>query len=178
MDGMARVPKGTSRRGFLIGGSETLKRGQGAATLVTPPFAAYVLNRIGHGSCAGTPFSIGAFNALAATDDERLTVFVDQQLNPTLSPSGDVADPEVDARLAHESYVTLSKSFAQLWLDHEVNAAPSGGVYTRAGRSAKSSAPSSCARCIRAGACSSRWPISGTTISTATASTVTPRRPG
>ncbi|MGH8173859.1 MAG: DUF1800 family protein, partial [Rhodanobacteraceae bacterium] len=66
-----------------------------------------------------------------ATDDERLTAFVDEQLAPTLDGNGNVVDPEVDVRLAHPSYVTLNKTFDQGWLDYEINGSPSGGTYVR-----------------------------------------------
>lgn len=133
MDGTAGQRDGVSRRAFLSG------RGAGAAgpstatateaagsNLLTPPFAAYVLGRLGFGPRKGSAFSIEAFQALGADDDARLAAFVEQQLNPTLDPGGYVVDPDVSARLAHENYTTLHKGFEQLWLDHEVNGAPPG----------------------------------------------------
>lgn len=129
MDGSSVAGAASTRRQFLSGAhGETGKAQQQA---LTPPFAVYVLNRMGFGPRRGTPFSVEAFNALGATDDARLTAFVDQQLNPTTSGAGHVTDPDVDARLVHENFSTLGKTFAQLWQDHEVNGNPSGGPYTR-----------------------------------------------
>lgn len=130
MDGTAERRDGASRRAFIMSGLKSAPTPAGTV-FETPPFAAYVLNRIGFGPRKGTPFSVEAFNALGATDDARLTAFVDQQLNPTTNGAGDVVDPDVTARLSHQDYATLGKSFDQLWLDHEVNGSPSGGPYTR-----------------------------------------------
>ncbi|MGB4859789.1 MAG: DUF1800 domain-containing protein [Dokdonella sp.] len=99
--------------------------------VLTPPFAVYVLGRMGFGPRKGSAFSVDAFNALGGTDDARLTAFVDQQLVPTLDAGGHVTDPDVATRLASIDYVTLNKTFNQLWLDHEVNGSVSGQTYTR-----------------------------------------------
>lgn len=99
--------------------------------LLAPPFAAYVLGRLGYGPRKGSDFSIEYFNSQGATEDQRLTAFIEFQLAPTLDGNGDVTDPDVTARLASPDYVTLGKSFDQLWLDHEVNGAPSGGTNVR-----------------------------------------------
>lgn len=133
MDGQGLDRAGLSRRTFLAGSPvEGGSRGAGLSSrALTPPFAVYVLGRLGFGPRKGTAFSVQQFNALGATDDARLTAFVDQQLNPTLDPGGHVTDPDVAARLAHESFATLNKSFDQLWLDHEVNGSLSGQPYTR-----------------------------------------------
>lgn len=141
MDGQTQARSGVSRRAFL--GATTAKQDAVASqpksvigdalgsNLITPTYAAYVLNRIGFGPRKGSPFSVEAFNALGATNDARLTAFVDQQLSPSLDTAGDVTDPDVATRLAHADFVTLNKSFDQLWLDHEVNGSPSGGTYVR-----------------------------------------------
>lgn len=133
MDGQRLSREGVSRRSFLAGDiGEGGPRGASlSSALVTPPFAAYVLGRLGFGPRRGTAFSVQQFNALGATDDARLIAFVDQQLSPTLDGGGHVTDPDVAARLAHENFVTLNKSFDQLWLDHEVNGSLSGQPYTR-----------------------------------------------
>jgi len=104
-------------------------KNQKSRQVLTPPFAVYVLNRLGFGPRRGTPFSVEAFNALGGNDDARLEAFVEQQLNPTTDANGNVTDPEVAARLSHEAYVTLNKSFTQLWQDHEVNGG--GNPFTR-----------------------------------------------
>ncbi len=99
--------------------------------VLTPPFAVYVLGRLGFGPRKGSAFSVDAFNALGGTDDARLTAFVDEQLAPTLDAGGNVTDPDVANRLASIDYVTLNKTFDQLWLDHEVNGAITGQTFTR-----------------------------------------------
>ena len=102
------------------------------SSALTPPFAAYVLSRLGFGASWTAPnYSIGYFFSLGADDDTRLTAFVDEQLNPTLDGNGDVIDPVVDARLADPAYETLTKNFDQLWNDYEVNGALSGQPYVR-----------------------------------------------
>jgi len=140
MDGQTPDRGVASRRAFLgkVTGTGTtaqaatgvLGAGLGASVL-TPPFAVYVLNRLGFGPRRGTPFSVEHFNSLGANDVARLTAFVDQQLTPTLDGGGNVTDPDVASRLGHADFVTLNKTFTQLWTDHEVNGAPSGGTYTR-----------------------------------------------
>ncbi len=142
MDGQARNRDVASRRSFLgavtgtaVEAPKAAPAGPGVAgigsNVLTPPFAVYVLNRLGYGPRKGTPFSVESFNALGANDVARLTAFVDQQLAPTLDGSGNVTDPDVASRLAHPDFVTLNKTFTQLWTDHEVNGQPSGGTFTR-----------------------------------------------
>ncbi|HEY0179500.1 MAG TPA: DUF1800 family protein, partial [Dokdonella sp.] len=127
---------GAARRA-LLSGTIAASRPAGAApggpstSALAPPFAAYVLSRLGFGPMKGTPYTIEHFVALGADDDARLTAFVDEQLNPTLDANGNVSDPEVDARLAIPAYETLTKSFDQLWTDYEVNGALSGQPYVR-----------------------------------------------
>lgn len=140
MDGQTPDHGVAARRAFLgkVTGTGTpaqaatgvLGTGLGASVL-TPPFAVYVLNRLGFGPRRGTAFSVEHFNSLGANDVARLTAFVDQQLAPTLDGGGNVTDPDVASRLAHADYVTLNKTFTQLWTDHEVNGNPSGGPFTR-----------------------------------------------
>ena len=133
-DGLSGL--GAARRAVLsaaIGNVGPQGTGMGSLTssAITPPFSAYVLGRLGFGHSWFTDYSIQHFDSLGATDDARLTAFVDEQLNPTVDGNGNVTDPLVDARLAHPAYVTLNKTFDQLWLDHEVNGSPSGGTYVR-----------------------------------------------
>ncbi len=85
---------------------------------ITPPVAVIALNRLGFGQAPG---DIAAFNALAATDAQRLQIWVDQQLQP-----GAIDDSVADARIAASGYTTLGKPLTQLWADH---AAPSGLSY-------------------------------------------------
>lgn len=102
-----------------------------SSNIEPPPFAAYVLGRLGFGPRPGSQFSIEHFNSLGSDDDARLTAFVDEQLDPTRDGAGNVVDAEVDVRLSVPEYETLGKSFDQLWLDHEVNGAPTGGTNVR-----------------------------------------------
>ena len=71
---------------------------------------------------ARTQANVEAFNALGADDPERLSNWVDQQLNPTL------ADPEIDDRLQalldsevpadQLAYDTIEKAPEDLWVEH------------------------------------------------------------
>ncbi len=79
--------------------------------LPTPPSAAVIaLNRLGFGP---RPGDIGEFNSLGSDDFQRLTAYIDQQLDPSL-----IDDSACDARLASAGFTTLNKSQAQLWQDH------------------------------------------------------------
>jgi len=79
--------------------------------LPEPPSAAVIaINRMGFGP---RPGDIAAFNALGSDDVERLTAYVDQQINP-----GSIDDSACDTRIAAAGFTTLNKSLAQLWLDH------------------------------------------------------------
>ena len=125
---------GAARRAIVagaLGAQQPTGGGSLSSSVITPPFAAYVLSRIGFAHVEGTFSSIAYFNSLGTTDDERLTAFVDEQLAPTLDGNGNVLDPEVDARLADPAYVTLNKTFDQLWNDYEVNGNVSGQPYVR-----------------------------------------------
>jgi uncharacterized protein (DUF1800 family) len=127
---------GAARRAIFTGAAGGVRAtgddgGSLSSNAIAPPFAAYVLSRLGFGPRAGTFYSIEYFNAIGSTDDARLTAFVDEQLNPTVDANGNVTDTDVDARLAIPQYVTLNKSFDQLWNDYEVNGSLSGQPYVR-----------------------------------------------
>ena len=77
-----------------------------------PRAAVIALNRLGFGP---SPGDLEAFDALGATDGDRLTTYVDQQLDPD-----NIDDAAADARLAAAGYTTLEKSLVQLWQDHFV----------------------------------------------------------
>ncbi len=79
-----------------------------------PPLGALVFNKAAFGP---RPGDIDAFNALAGDDATRLSMWVDNQLNPTPT------DTEVDARMSGflangSAYDTVNKTAAQLWTDH------------------------------------------------------------
>jgi uncharacterized protein (DUF1800 family) len=128
---------GAARRAVLagaIGVAEPSGSGAGSLTTsaITPQFGAYVLSRLGFGPRWNAPYyTVVYFNTLGATDDERLTAFVDEQLAPWLDGNGYIVDPTVDALLAIPQYETLGKSFDQLWNDYEVNGNVSGQPYVR-----------------------------------------------
>ena len=92
---------------------------QTQAVATAPPLAALVLNKAAYGP---RPGDVDAFNALAGNDSQRLSFWIDDQLNPTL------ADPEVDDRLAalllsaepldQAAYDTLDKTPEELWTDY------------------------------------------------------------
>ena len=92
------------------------------AVAVAPPLAALILNKAAYGP---RPGDIEAFNALAGNDAQRLSFWIDEQLNPTL------ADPEIDDRLAalllsaepldQLAYDTIDKTPEQLWVEHARN---------------------------------------------------------
>jgi len=75
-----------------------------------PPAAVVALTRLGFGP---KPGAVAAFDALGATDAERLEAYLEQQLDP---PSID--DTAADARLAASGFETLEKSLAELWQEH------------------------------------------------------------
>ena len=87
-----------------------------ASTKVTgslPPFAVRVLAKMGFGPRQG---DIEWFNGLAGNDNDRLDVYINQQLSPTA-----IDDSELEVKLAQADFFTLQKSLAQLWADHFKN---------------------------------------------------------
>lgn len=74
------------------------------------PFARRVLERLTYGA---TPAEVTSFNALGASDQQRLSVWLDGQLAPET-----IDDSACAQRLASAGYATLNKSVAQLWADH------------------------------------------------------------
>jgi uncharacterized protein (DUF1800 family) len=80
--------------------------------LAPPSLAGVVLSRAGFGPWPG---DIAAFNALGATDDQRLQAWVDAQLDPSA-----IADADCDWRLANSGFTTLAKTLPQLWAEHHV----------------------------------------------------------
>lgn len=79
-------------------------------TLGANAFARFVLERTTYGP---RPADLDAFLALGSTNAERLTTFVDAQLDWTA-----IDDTELEQRLADVGYQTVGKSVAQLWAEH------------------------------------------------------------
>jgi uncharacterized protein (DUF1800 family) len=86
------------------------------APLTVPSLAGIVLNRAAFGPWPG---DVAAFNALGATDDQRLQAWVDAQLDPAAIP-----DADCDNRLANSGFTTLNKTLGQLWADHVIGSPP------------------------------------------------------
>jgi uncharacterized protein (DUF1800 family) len=103
-DGPSRVARATAMR-------TPVGRLTNEKTLPSPPSAAVIaFTRM----CFGPrPGDIAAFNALASNDPDRLTAFVEQQLDPA-----SIDDSACDARITAAGFTSLNKSQAQLWLDH------------------------------------------------------------
>jgi uncharacterized protein (DUF1800 family) len=82
---------------------------------VLPPVALGIiaLNRMGYGP---RPGELEAFNALGATDEERLRNYVAQQLNPDA-----LDDSDFEARYAAAGFETLHKTQDELYADHIAN---------------------------------------------------------
>ncbi|MCP4662289.1 MAG: DUF1800 domain-containing protein [bacterium] len=79
-----------------------------------PPSAAVIaLTRMAFGP---RPGDVEAFNSLAGTDSERLTAYVDQQLDPA-----SIDDSVAEARIAQAGFTTLGKTLVELWEDHMLN---------------------------------------------------------
>lgn len=77
------------------------------------PLGVIVLNRMAYGP---RPGDVEAFNALGATDEERLRVYVSQQLNPD-----SIDDSEFEGRYAAAGFETLHKTQEELYHDHIAN---------------------------------------------------------
>ncbi len=118
--GAAQQREGTSsdRERFAalreLGRRRALRRAVEQEAIESPPSVAVVaLNRLGFGPREG---DIDAFNALGATDSQRLTMWLDQQLDPA-----SINDSAADSRIAQSGFTTLNKPLTDLWLDHVVN---------------------------------------------------------
>ena len=79
---------------------------------VRPPLGVVVHTRAGFGPRGS---DLADFQALGASDAERLAAWTARQLQPAT-----IADPECDAQLAAGEYATLGKTYAQLWQEHFV----------------------------------------------------------
>lgn len=82
---------------------------------VLPPveLGIIALNRMAYGP---RPGDLEAFNALGATDDERLRAYVAQQLNPET-----IDDSEFEARYNAAGFETLHKTQDELYFEHIAN---------------------------------------------------------
>ena len=72
-----------------------------------PPLAVRVLTKCAYGP---RPGDAAAFNALGATDDARLTAWVNRQLDPDA-----IGDGTCDSRIAAAGYATAGLTLAQMW---------------------------------------------------------------
>ena len=78
-----------------------------------PPVGVIAFNRMGFGPCPG---DLEAFEALGSTDLERLTNYVDQQLDPM-----SISDTVADQKFAEAGNFTYEKDLPQLWAEHFLN---------------------------------------------------------
>ncbi|HRN60281.1 MAG TPA: DUF1800 domain-containing protein [Chiayiivirga sp.] len=83
-----------------------------------PPFGMRVLTRCAYGP---RPNDVAAFNALGASDDARLTAWVNRQLDPDA-----IGDSVCDSRIAAAGYATANLTLAQMWATY-VRGGQSGG---------------------------------------------------
>lgn len=83
-----------------------------AGTPELPPLAVIALTRMAFGP---TPSDWSMFQSLGSTDEQRLTAYVEQQLDPN-----SINDDECEAKIAALGFVTLTKSADQIWADHVV----------------------------------------------------------
>lgn len=84
-----------------------------AQTTAIPPFANVILGRMGFGAKG---IDIENFNALGATNDDRLSIYVEQQLDWS-----QISDIELDSRISNPAYTTLDKTLVELWQTHKVD---------------------------------------------------------
>ncbi len=75
-----------------------------------PELAVIAFNRAGFGLAPG---DLEHFRSLGVTDAQRMTAWVDRQLDPA-----SIADTELESRLAASNFTTLGKTLQQLWRDH------------------------------------------------------------
>ncbi|MEM7113901.1 MAG: DUF1800 domain-containing protein [Chloroflexota bacterium] len=85
-----------------------------------PEIGIIALNRMGYGP---RPGDLAAFNALSATDQDRLYTYIDQQLDPD-----NITDTDFETRLAAANFATMNLSLSDMWGTYHRN--PSGGNTT------------------------------------------------
>lgn len=76
----------------------------------TPSTAVIVLNKMGFGP---KPGEISQFNQRGSTNLERVTSYVEEQLDPD-----SIDDTEFETRFSEANFETLGKSRTELWLEH------------------------------------------------------------
>ena len=90
-----------------------------------PPLSVIALNRMGFGP---RPGDLAAFDALGVDDDERLSTYVAQQLNPGGNPAVDDVEywQRRNGLAGHPNpgLVTLGLTLQQLWQSYELNNPP------------------------------------------------------
>jgi uncharacterized protein (DUF1800 family) len=84
--------------------------------MTMPSLGGIVLNRAAFGPWPG---DLLAFQQLGTSDDQRLQVWVDTQLNPAAIP-----DTDCDTRLANSGFTTLNKTLPELWAQHVLGNPP------------------------------------------------------
>ncbi|MFC3715693.1 DUF1800 domain-containing protein [Luteimonas soli] len=87
--------------------------GMSAPQRITLPRPSLAIRALGNMSYGATASDIAAFNAIGSNDVERLTLWVDDQLDWEA-----IDDSAVESRLAAAGYTTLGKSLKQLWSEH------------------------------------------------------------
>lgn len=78
-----------------------------------PKLSIIALTRCGFGP---NPEAIAEFEGMGATDEERLSNWLDKQLNPD-----SIADTDCDTRIQEAGFTTPGKSLQQAWQDHRQN---------------------------------------------------------
>jgi uncharacterized protein (DUF1800 family) len=78
-----------------------------------PKLSVIVLTRLGFGP---TPQEIADFESLGATDEVRLSNWLDKQLNPD-----SIADSDCNARIQSAGFTTVNKTLRQAWAEHRRN---------------------------------------------------------
>ncbi|MFN3490909.1 MAG: DUF1800 family protein, partial [Anaerolineales bacterium] len=110
----ACAPNNENEIGIPFESSENPVINPEAQTPLAPvSLAILALNRLTFGI---RPGDVDWFNALGATDDERLINFVTQQLNPD-----SIDDSEFESRYNAAGFETLHKTHEELYYDHIAN---------------------------------------------------------
>lgn len=107
---LRRIPEGRPPE-LLARRPRRIRKAVSTKAVPPPPSAAVIaLRRLAFGP---RPGDVAAFNALGATDAQRLSAWLDGQLDPA-----SIDDSAAEARIAQSGFTTLGKSLTQLWTDH------------------------------------------------------------